>query len=195
MDDVRGAGSSVVGAKGVRKMLSRKGALSRVGEIRVDLKNGRKAVSRAQRGDVGCTGGLHEMEGVNGIEVRGREDGLVAVAVTAVVDVGHNSAGRAVAAAAIADVARRAVLGIDDVAAWIVREFTIVAGGKVVGPARVTVVATAVVKVLSLSSCSLRALDMSHIRCSFQGNSGCCSGPALVAPLSSPHRHFLCSRR
>jgi len=67
---------------------------------------------------------LREIGGQDRVGVGGYEDGLVAVAVVAVVDVG--GAGRVVAVAAtVIVVGRCAVLGIGAVPAWVIHEFAV----------------------------------------------------------------------
>jgi len=83
-----------------------------------------------------------------GVDFEGWEAGLVAIAVEAVADVsggGHDSAAGA-ASIIIAVVARRAVLGIGVVAAWIVHEVAL-ADVNASGVERVLVVVAAVVVV------------------------------------------------
>ena len=91
---------------------------------------------------------MREVEGRN--DVGGCGDDLVAIAVEVVVVVG--GAGHAVAAAAastVADVAHRAVFGIETVPSWIVHELAVVADAEVLEVAWVVVeVAAAVVAVV-----------------------------------------------
>ena len=89
--DVRGTGSSVVKAMGVCKVLKGEWVLRCINASWVGIKNGRKVNGRRQCGVV-----LHEVDGGNGADVRGLEDGLVAIAIEAGVSVssaGHVAGG------------------------------------------------------------------------------------------------------
>ena len=93
---------------------------------------------------------MHELE--DGLDVEGCGDGLVAVAVEAVVEVsgaGHVAAAVVVAGKVVV-VARCAVLGIEAVAAWVVHELGVVACTK---PAvAVTAVAAVAVSVVVVAA-------------------------------------------
>ena len=115
--NVGGVGLSVVRVEGVRKMLEGR-TLRHIGAFRVAMKNGGMVVGWIWWREVRSrAGGLHEIEWGNGVNVEGREDGLVTVAVVAVADV--SSAGH-VAAGAVTVIMRWPVLGVDIVPAWVV---------------------------------------------------------------------------
>jgi len=91
---------------------------------------------------------LHEVDGRIGVGVGGREEGLVAITVEAVVNASVSGVGHVAAAVGGigAVIARRAVLGIEVVTAWIVHEVAL-AGVDASGVEHVLVVAAAVVVV------------------------------------------------
>ena len=90
---------------------------------------------------------MHELE--DRLDIKGCRDGLVAVAVKAVVEVsgaGHVAAG-VVVAGKVVIVARYTILGIEAVAAWVIHELGVVACTKVAVAVAMVVVAAVVTAV------------------------------------------------
>jgi len=102
---------------------------------------------------LGRKGALRRISVENRVDISGGEDGLVAVAVEAVVGVrgtGHDAAA-VVVAGNVAVVARCAVFGIETIAAWIVHDLGVVACTKLaVAVAAVAAVAVSVVVVAAV---------------------------------------------
>ena len=130
---------------------------------------------------------MREIGGRDSVDVGGCEDGLVAVAVVAVVDAvcaGHNSAAGA-ASIVIAFVACRAVLGIEVVTAWIVHDVAL-ADVNASGVGRVLVVAAAVVvvdvgSVVFATAAAIGGVGVGGARGACDADDGCvAAGVAVV---------------